>query len=90
MNAFDWGQLSDDAEYKYSGSGVTAKARCFLLFAVIIGVSGIAGAVYVLVHDYIKAKPPEGIYPGIALVIQTLAIFGSAFVMRVGTIEPEQ
>ena len=93
ITGMDWGALGADEMTYHGGTGTALKAKGFLLFAVLIGLGCLTGAVYVLVDTYTDGHPTDpALYvvtsaaPGIALFMQNILIFVAAWVMRMGTI----
>ena len=88
VNALEWDQLNEDNAMMYSGTNVTAKARCFLMFAIMLSFMSMGGALAIMIGEFVgqDASPVEGSYPGIAIFAQCLLQFVATFVMRVGTV----
>ena len=98
INCIDWGTLSaDDFSYHNAGSA-KCKARAFVVLAVLLELSGIVGAIVIIVETYspqLKADAESAcndkgetcsLWPGIAVLIQAVVIFVSTFIMRMGTL----
>ena len=88
VNGLNWEQLSEENAMMFHGSNNTAKARCFLMFAIMLSFMSMGGALAIMIGEFVQqdAAPPEGSYPGIAIFVQCLLTFVATFVMRVGTV----
>ena len=83
----DWQQLTAD-EFSYKGSNVQLKAQAFLTFAILLGLGSIAGAVAALVGyvDYQEHPTNQaGAWPGLAILFQSVFVFLSGFVLKLGS-----
>mmetsp|Transcript_14125 Transcript_14125/g.45183 ORF Transcript_14125/g.45183 Transcript_14125/m.45183 type:complete len:152 (+) Transcript_14125:195-650(+) len=82
LNGFKWSELDPDSDGH-------VKARLFLLFTILVGLSGVVGALFIMLKEYTdrNPEPPEGTWPGVAIMIQCLIIFVAAFIMRAGTMQ---
>jgi hypothetical protein len=82
----DWGALSADS-FTYSGSNVSGKATCFLGFALLMALGSLIGAIAIIVDLYDKPcntgdSGSSCMWPGIAILLQTIFIMLSTFIMR--------
>lgn len=56
--------------------------RCVVIFSVLFFFIAIGGSIAILVTQYIKKDPVEGVYPGVALIIQTFFIAIGGIIIR--------
>mmetsp|Transcript_14679 Transcript_14679/g.51109 ORF Transcript_14679/g.51109 Transcript_14679/m.51109 type:complete len:152 (-) Transcript_14679:125-580(-) len=77
INGMKWEELSDDTP------AVATRARCFLISAMIIALGCIAASLFIMVEVFIRDDAATQ-WTGIAVFIQCLLIFVSAFIMRFG------
>ena len=71
---------------------VACKTRSFVVFALLIALGSLAGAVYILADQYVgkatemqnQEQPSPSLYPGVAILLQCLLIFVATWVMRFG------
>eukprot|EP00744_Colponema_vietnamica_P010154 GILI01014382.1.p1 GENE.GILI01014382.1~~GILI01014382.1.p1 ORF type:complete len:159 (+),score=38.78 GILI01014382.1:61-537(+) len=85
VNLMDWGSLSA-TEFTYIGDNVALKAKTYLFVSFLVAFSALFGAVFTLITKYANpasGQPvPHSVYPGVALLVQTVGIFVSALLFR--------
>ena len=91
----DWGALYADELTHFNARETRMAARAVLVFAVLIGVASLGGAVYILTdvyaaHKGLNGKQPSATYPGVAIFVQTFLLFVGAFVTRLGRLDIEE
>ncbi len=79
-----WSELRDDS---VQDSRTAVKARVFLLFALLLTMAGLAGAVFIMVDKFLSV---DGSYQwaGISCFVGTLLIALASFIQRFGTLPP--
>lgn len=79
-----WSELRDD---NVSDPKTAVKARIFLLFALLITMAALAGAVFIMVDRFLRV---DGTYQwaGISCFVGTLMISLANFIQRFGTLPP--
>lgn len=84
VNGMKWTELKDD----YVDSRVAAKARIFLLSALLIMIGSMAGAAVLMVDKFLK---DDGSYKwaGISSFVGTMLIILATWIQRFGTLPPE-
>ena len=80
-----WSELKEES---VSDPRTAVKARIFLVIALLVFMSGIAGATFVMVDQVLRV---DGAYEwsGISCLVGTLLITFAAFMQRFGTLPSE-
>lgn len=79
VNGMLWSELSSDTP------ATAAKARLFLLLALLVDFAGITGAGFVLVQQF-QQKPGSYAYAGASCLASTLMITVATFIQRFGSL----
>ena len=76
LNMLPWESLNAD-DAAYHGGNVALKARCWLVFAMLVAMGSLSGAIKIFVSDYANRDGCDGNckYAGVALFVQCILIF---------------
>lgn len=90
----DWDALHADELTHFRARETRLGARTMLASALVMGISSLIGAVYIVVfvyagHKGVNGNLPDSIYPGVAIFIQTFLLVVGAFVTRLGRLDIE-
>jgi hypothetical protein len=66
------------------GDGVSTKARIWLFCSFIVAFAGIIIAVWMGIVNWFQKDPDTSVYPGVAIIIQNVAIFGRYCTNKLG------
>jgi hypothetical protein len=95
VNLMDWSALGADDLSHFDSERTKLGARAILVFAILLGLSSLVGALVLLSDVYaqkkgINDKKPDSIYPGAAVLLQTMLLFMSSFITRLGRRNAEE
>lgn len=88
INGMKWSELR--ADDLMGDNRTAAKARVFLLFALLIACACMAGAAIIMSDKFLRVAAEPGVYTwsGVSCFVGTLMILAATFLMRFGTTPP--